>query len=208
MRAASAGRRILGDQDGALRKAREAAERGLGEVADQAAPGFAYLVRAPLPRLRLVAAAGAVIGGGEHGRGQRLHLVGDRHLRVGMRFGDALLRLAEQARGAEHLEIRVDERGDLLLAVLRQDGEAGAQFRELPAGFLHRDVEPGDLLVHRIGLDARAADLDLRLAGAEHGPDGDAVADRNAGEHPFAVRGGFFRRRSPGIGLERLSPAH
>ncbi len=145
--------------------------------------------------------------GRQHGLGQGLDLVQHRGLGGDVGFGDAPARLAQQPGGAEHLQVGVDQRRDLVLAVLRQHGQPGAQLAQLAARFLHGRFQPGELRLDGVRAHGGARDLDLRLARRIDLADGDARADRYADQDPFRVG----RRRAPaagpgGTGL--LSPAH
>ena len=89
---------------------------------------FAHLIGAAL-------AAGMVgAGEGQDRPGLGFGLVGHRRLGVGQPVFDAAFDAADQPRGAEHVQIGVDQRFQLRLAMFRQAGQPRLQFAELVAG--------------------------------------------------------------------------
>ena len=170
------GRQILGDDDRAFRQMGEGGEGCLGQVADQ-----------PVADLADVIGTGRDIGiveGGEFlgdGGDLRLH----RGFRIDAVARDAILHPAQHAAAREHLQMRLEQDGDLL-------GRRPMQPRGL--GF-----ELADLLPRRghglgearlLGLDLVGLDLELgHMDGAgfdEMGlPHGDAGGDAHAFEDPL-----------------------
>ena len=199
----------FGDQDGAGGQGGEAAERGAGEVADQAAADFADFLGAAF-------AAGAVVVGGHrlYQLGDRLAFVEHGGLGADQALGDAFFGAADEAGGADHLEVGVDQGSDLGLAVFGQDAEAGAQLEELLARLGDGGFEAGGFGAAVRGVDAGADHHGGRLDGAEDRADGHAGGNGDAGKAALGP-GGFGRfGRGGARGVEAgglgwwVSPVH
>jgi hypothetical protein len=133
---------------------------------------------------------------GENGGGEVFGLVVDGRLGGEIFVSDAFAGAAQQARAGQHLRVGVDERRDFLLAVLRQDGQAGAELVELFLGFGDRVVEADEFGLGGAACEANERQVERRLTGGVQRANGDARGDGNAGEDVV------------GAGAGLVSPAH
>ncbi len=120
-------RQFLGDQDAALRQVLEAAEGRRGQVADQPAADVADLVGAAgQPGL-------VVVLGGEDDGADLLRLLQHGGLGADQAGLDALARAADQPRIAQHHQMGIEQRLDLLLRLLGQHADARLELGHLLA---------------------------------------------------------------------------
>ena len=191
------GGEFLRHQDGALGHALQAAEGGGGEVAGQPAGDLPHLPGAALqPGL-------VVVPRGEDEGGDRLGLVADRGL-GGQQLGlDALAGAAQQAGIAQHHHIGIEQRGQLLLRFLGQDGQPGLQLAELLAGQGGGLGQALLLGLDAVGGDGAAGGFGRDLRGVEDRADGDAGGDGDAADGMFAALAGagLAQRLGGGAGL-------
>ena len=178
---------VVHDEHRPLRQLGKALEGRLGQVADQASADLANLVG---PALEPGAIA---VLHGRHGGGQGLGLLQHGRLRGGEPF-DPPPRPAQEAGRADHLEIGIDERLKLGLALSWEHGELGAQLAELPARLGDRVIQPGQLGFHRIGRDGTMHENRRLVLDEIGGAYGDAGTDGQAGKAAFCRRACVRRR--------------
>ncbi len=208
----------FGNQDGAFGQAGETAERRARQVAHQPAADLAHFIGTALQ-------AGALVAGVRAGDlrqndlGDRFGFRHHRAFRRQQRFRDPPACAADQAGGADHLDIAIDQRADLGLALFRQHGQPAAQLGELLARLQNGCVQPDAFRGDVGGLDLGLGDLGGCFGGAEHRADGNAGGNRDAGEELLRPRPGggpggtaqafvLRRRRQAGRYRRVVSPVH